>query len=281
MDFTVMWDYEQNLAIIPEIKGGSPMMNLSSDMPRDKHWMALVQDGELYFVHNLDPLRIMHCTLSGYCEFVHEEKDEEGFVFKHSISHLRGGTTFELYQWPYYLGLAHTTLYKSGNKHRFYTANLVVLSVQPYRIVYVSNDIEINSEIFKLAPMVRPMYIDDGFIFPVSLILETKDSLAIGVHVNDHSSVVLRLRGVQAVMEKVIASDEKHTPRNGPPIGFLHKHIHDVMEDTKHQHFLHREWTDAGIHSMVELSKRKTFIYHMYNVGPTSKTLSQRCINVI
>ena len=28
-------------------------------------------------------------------------------------------------------------------------------------------------------------------------------------------------------------------------------------------------------------SKHKTFVLHLYNVGPTSKTLGRRCINVI
>ena len=28
-------------------------------------------------------------------------------------------------------------------------------------------------------------------------------------------------------------------------------------------------------------SKHKTFVKHLYNVGPTSKTLGRRCINVI
>lgn len=73
--FKVLWDYDLNLPLIPRIKGGSPMVNATekNDMPRDKHWMALVQDDELYFVHNLDPLRVMHCDLDAYCEFVHNE----------------------------------------------------------------------------------------------------------------------------------------------------------------------------------------------------------------
>ena len=29
------------------------------------------------------------------------------------------------------------------------------------------------------------------------------------------------------------------------------------------------------------LSKHKTFVYHLYNVGPTSSTLVQHCTNVI
>ena len=33
--------------------------------------------------------------------------------------------------------------------------------------------------------------------------------------------------------------------------------------------------------SMAQPSKHKTFVLHLYNVGPTSKTLGRRCINVI
>ena len=37
------------------------------------------------------------------------------------------------------------------------------------------------------------------------------------------------------------------------------------------------------MHSLYECipNKSKTFVYHLYNVGPTSKTLGRRCINVI
>ena len=33
--------------------------------------------------------------------------------------------------------------------------------------------------------------------------------------------------------------------------------------------------------SLLDPSKHKTFVQHLYNVGPTSSTLVQRCINVI
>ena len=35
------------------------------------------------------------------------------------------------------------------------------------------------------------------------------------------------------------------------------------------------------VSNMQYPSKHKTFVYHLYNVGPTSKTLGRRCTNVI
>lgn len=241
MDYTVMWDLEQNLAIIPQIEGGTPMVNATEkdDMPRDKHWMALIQNDELYFVHNLDPLRVMKCDLEGQCKFVYKETNKEGFIFEHSTSHLRGGTPFVVWKHPYYISVAHATLYKKKNFHRFYTSHLVVLCVDPYRIVYVSNDIRIHPLIYQSTPMVRHMYIDDGFIFPVGIILENLDTLDIGVHVNDHSSIVIRMKGLEALMNRIIHLDKKEHAERGPPIGYLHKHIHDVMEELMHTKFVH------------------------------------------
>ena len=231
MDFTILWDLEQNLVIVPKISGGTPMVNATEkdDMPRDKHWMALIQNDQLYFVHNLDPLRVMKCSLEGFCDFVHNEKDKSGFIFQHHISHLRGGTPFVHYLGSYYISIAHSTMYKKGNHHRYYTAHLVVLCVRPYRIVYVSDEFHVHPQVYRDAPMVRPRWIDDGFIFPVGLIIENTDSIIIGVHVNDFSSILLRMRGVHALMQNVIQLDQRQNPKKGPPIGYLHKHIHDTQ----------------------------------------------------
>ena len=229
MDYTVLWDLGENIIIVPEIEGGSPMVNATEkdDMPRDKHWMALIQNDELYFVHNLDPLRVMKCSITGLCKFVFSDKDRSGFIFAHHISHLRGGTPFEHYKGDYYISIAHSTMYKNGNHHRYYTAHLVVLRVNPYRIVYVSDSLQVHQQVYKDAPMVRSRWIDDGFIFPVGLIIETEDSIIIGVHVNDFSSVLLRMRGMKDLMEKVIKLDERQRAKRGPPIGSLHQHVHD------------------------------------------------------
>ena len=241
MDFTVLWDMHENYPIIPNIRGGSPMLNASAkdEMPRDKHWMALVDGEELLFVHNLDPLRVLHCSLDGFCDFMHDETKREGLNFDDHISHLRGGTPFELYEYPYYVGIAHSTMYKQSNHRRFYTAHLVVIRIKPFRIVYVSNDIKIHPQIYQTTPMVRNKYIDDGFIFPVGIILEDSDTMAIGVHVNDYSSIIIRMRGIETLMSKIMQLDQADNPKHGPPVGYLQKHTHDTMEKVANLRFIH------------------------------------------
>jgi len=243
MDFTVIWDYDMNMPIIPNIEGGTPMINATEpgDMPRDKHWMALQIADVLYFVHNLDPLRVLKCDpLSGQCKFVYKAKQSQGGVaFADQVSHLRGGTPFEVYSYPYYISVAHSTMYKSSNGHRFYTAHLVVLCVEPWRVVYVSDDLKIDPEIYENTPMVRPRWIDDGFIFPVGIILENTDWLTIGVHVNDHSSILLRFKGIKALMSAIIEQDRKQGATDGPPIGYLQNHIHQRLQNITNMHFIH------------------------------------------
>lgn len=242
MDYTVMWDYLENRVVIPKIKGGTPMKNATeaNDMPRDKHWMALLVNNNLHFVQNLDPLRVMKCTLSGKCKFVHEPPKKTKFVFEHSTSHLRGGTPFVHYSGAYYFSIAHSTMYKNSNGHRFYTAHIVVMRVKPYRIVYVSNDLKVHNDIYTSAPMVRPMYIDDGFIFPVGLILENPDEFLLGVHANDFNAILLRFRGLRNLMETVIEADElAGVRRKEPGPGAVHKHVHDVMEEVNHKKYIH------------------------------------------
>ena len=121
MDYTVLWSITKNLPIIPEIFGGSPMVNATekNDMPRDKHWMALVVDEQLYFVHNLDPFRVLRCSLEGQCTWVYKEEGKGGFIFSDAHSHLRGGTPFEVYRHPYYVSIAHTTMYKNASMFRY------------------------------------------------------------------------------------------------------------------------------------------------------------------
>lgn len=241
MDYTIMWDIDQNLPIIPHIEGGTPMLNATEkdDMPRDKHWMALVDHDQLYFVHNLDPLRVLHCSLNGFCKFVHQETDKTRFIFSDTRSHLRGGTPFVLYRFPYYVCVAHTTMYKKTNHHRYYTAHIVVVSVKPYRVVYVSNDIRINPKLYKTAPMVRNRYIDEGFIFPVGLVLDSDYNLDIGVHINDYSSVLIRVKNFRKLMERVVALDRAKAPLRGPPVGYLNQHIHDLLVNLTHIDMVH------------------------------------------
>lgn len=242
LDYTIIWDYQRNLPIIPKIKGGTPMINATehkTDMPRDKHWMALIKNDELYFVHNLDPFRVLHCQLDGFCEFVFKQKTKNQFIFQHSVSHLRGGTPFEHYEDDYYIGVAHSTMYKESNYHRFYAAHIVIVATEPWRIVYVSDDIKIHKEIYQQTPMVRYRWIEDGFIFPVGIILESPDNLILGVHVNDHSSILLRISGIRNLLKTIISLDRKAKTSQGPNEGYIQQHIHDELERLKKTAFVH------------------------------------------
>ena len=99
--------------------------------------------------------------------------------------------------------------------------------------------LQVHEDIYLAAPMVRPAYIDDGFIFPVGLLLETSDWMTIGVHVNDYSSVLIRVKGVRSLMKAVIEADIRQAANKGAPLGYLHKHIHDVMQNNTHMEFVH------------------------------------------
>jgi len=137
--------------------------------------------------------------------------------------------------------VAHTTMYKVPDGHRYYTAHVIVLSARPvYRIVYVSDSLRVHAKLYRSAPMIRPRYIDDGFIFPVGLIVENDDWLALGVHVNDHSSVILRLKGLKSVMDRVIRTDRLRGTKRGPPVGDIQQHIHDVLVNESHVPLLHK-----------------------------------------
>jgi len=132
-------------------------------------------------------------------------------------------------------------MYKVTNGHRVYTAHLIVLCARPtYRIVYVTGSLRVHRNIYRAAPMIRPKYIEDGFIFPVGLIIENDDWLALGVHVNDYSSVILRLKGLKKVMDRVIKMDQRRAPRHGPTVGDVQKHIHDILINETHTLLLHK-----------------------------------------
>ena len=202
-------------------------------MPRDKHWAPYVSNDSLHFVHNIDPVHVLKCAINGSCDFAHYEGTRSAnHVFHVRQIHLRGGTPFVEYQWPYYIGFAHSLLYKRRDYHkRYYSAHLMVYNAQTTRFVYCSASVEVNMEIFLDAPMVRKQWIDDNFIFPVGIILENPDTATFGVHVNDYSSVALRLRGLRKLMSKVMTLDREDNPKRGPPPGTLQNYVFEVEQN--------------------------------------------------
>ncbi|CAD5123065.1 DgyrCDS11445 [Dimorphilus gyrociliatus] len=242
VDSTVLWNYNRDIPIFPKITGGSPILRdlKNSGMKRDKHWMSLTYKDNLYFIHSLDPLRVLQCDglpLKADCKFIHQEKLQDGF--RDYAIHLRGGTPFLSYKQPYYISIVHNTLFKERTSKRFYTAHLVVLSVEPiWRIVYISDPIKLNSEIYESSPLERPLYIEEDFIFPVGLTIDTPDSILIGAHANDHSAIIIRLRGIRELMNNVIESDDSE---KGPKAGIIQEYIHDRIELTTNMRFIHEK----------------------------------------
>ena len=156
------------------------------------------------------------------------------------MSHLRGGTPFELYEYPYYISVAHSTLYKERTHRVFYSAHIVVICVEPYRVVYVSNRLEPHPQIFLDIPVIKTHTIDEGYFYPTSLLLEDSDTVVIGGHVSDHHSVLLRMRGVETLMRKVIEQDRNTKIAHGPPAGYVQRHVHDVTESLTRLQFVHK-----------------------------------------
>lgn len=233
IDFTFFFDYEKSLPIIPQIFGDTPMKAITpkGEVPRDKHWMPFVKNNQLYFVHCLDPLRVMKCRIpSGFCEFIYKQDTKQAFTFHRHTSPLRGGTPLELYEYPYYVGIVHSTLYKLRNHKRYYSSHVLLFDVEKYRIAYLSDRIYVDKDVLDRVKMVRP-YMEDSFIFPVSLILESKDSWIIGAHINDRDSVLLRMRGMKSVIDLAIKLDKKINEKSRPPQGFFHKHIKETIRN--------------------------------------------------
>ncbi|XP_067948300.1 uncharacterized protein [Watersipora subatra] len=241
LDGTFVWDYLRHKTIMPSIKGGSPIMKTVEPdrMPRDKHWTPYMERGQLHMVYNLDPLRVLSCTKNFSCYFSHFE-GPKGYRFVQGKDSLRGGTPWILYKYPYYYSIGHTTLFKNPSNDRIYTINIIIYRAHPVpRVVYVSGPLQINETPMNDVPIVRYNYIKDPFFFPVSIIQEDGDSLVIGGHINDYSSVLIRVRGIKRLMSEVIGHDEeKPVNMRGPPLGTLHRSTKEFASKlTKNQFF--------------------------------------------
>ena len=97
-----------------------------------------------------------------------------------------------------------------------------------FGIVYISDPIQINSNVFPIFK--GPKFwsaVEDNFTFPVGLVLENKDSLLLGAHVNDQGSGLFRIQGFEQLLQEVIHTDKQENSdlhrRNEPY--YLQKYI--------------------------------------------------------
>lgn len=133
-----------------------------------------------------------------------------------------------LYKYPYYVSVAHGTFFRDCPQpltrchgKRYYTTHLIVMTIEPdFKIIYMSGNIPFPSASFDV-PLVRYRFIDSSFFFPVGLILENSDSLVLGGHVNDHSSVLYRISGISSILAEVASFNQGRLDKPGPKPGVL------------------------------------------------------------
>ena len=205
-----IWDYQKQKHFIPDFQ--KKLMQDSVAM--EKNWVPLVIEDELYIVRHLDPLQIMKCKIHENCTFVKNNTDVLQFQMNDRKSPLRGGTAFEPYKHPYYIGLGHGAfLDKDHFWARHYVAYLIVLCVDPFRVVYVSDPVQLHPNLYAPHKIVWN-YVKNNFMFPTGLMIETEDSLVIGAHINDNASMILRMTGIKNFTEKVIMMDKANKYQN-------------------------------------------------------------------
>jgi len=222
-DTTFFWDYDEEQVVMPKIREGQPTLQTShASVPRDKHWSPYTYKDQLYFIYSLDPLRILLCDRDSKCYFTRKEGGDN-YEFHQVADSLRGGTPTVHYKDEFYITIAHSTMFRKDDWKRVYTINLAVLKItnDNHRIVFLSSPILFNETFMSSIPMVRHRYIRDDFVFPVSLLVEDADNIIIGGHVNDHSSYLFRVTGIQSLMDDVMVGSKKLSDV-GPQPGKLH-----------------------------------------------------------
>lgn len=202
------------------------------------NWIPLSLNGELYITYSIDPLRVLNCdTNSGDCKFVYEQPDASKHPFKYAVDHLRGGTPWILYQYPYYISLGHSVVigHSPGSKdHSIYNAHFMVLCVEPWRIVYVSRHLEFSSEWMTSVPVVRNYTISTPFFYPSGIIKWSDDVLDVSGHLNDYNGHVLRIKGVKNLMDDVIQHDAKHGANlTGANVRTVQQYIIEELKDSR------------------------------------------------
>ena len=200
-----IWDYQKRTHFIPDFQ---KKLIRERQTIFEKNWVPIVINNTLYIIRHFDPMHIIRCDIHKSCDFTRNDTDALRYKMLDSKVPLRGGTSFEPYKHPYYIGIGHSTNY-NGTK-RFYTSHLMAISVEPvFRIIYVSDPIEIKPAIYSyFTGKVIWKAVQGNFIFPVGLLIENENSIVIGAHVNDHGSLLLRMEGIKSIMDQVISVDK-------------------------------------------------------------------------
>ena len=105
-----------------------------------------------------------------------------------------------------------------------------MMTIEPtFKIIYMSDCIPYPEKTLDI-PIVRYRFIPKPFFFPVGLILEKPDSLIVGGHIKDHSSVLFRIRGFQQSLDSAIKYHIANPHKPGPDVGVLHDQARAMAE---------------------------------------------------
>ncbi|CAH1792047.1 unnamed protein product [Owenia fusiformis] len=202
-------DYEHNIIRKPKI--------VNHTIARiDSNWAPLIINESLHFVYTMDPLRILKCTreenMDIICHFIMSiDTALVEYPFHRRTDFLRGGSPFLPYKESYFISVTHSTLtYITDDQewpHPIYGAHIVLLKVYPFRIIYVSERLKIHPRIYDKIPIVRNKYILHPFLYPIGLIIEDSNTIDIGIHINDYRAFIIRLTGIENVLDEAIMID--------------------------------------------------------------------------
>ena len=201
---SIIWDFQKHKPYLPQFQ---KELLLKGAIVIEKNWVPAIINNTLYLIRHLDPMHILQCLSLNNCTLIANGTETLFYQIVDELFPLRGGTNFEEYRYPYFIAVAHSTNFRGTT--RIYRAHLVVLCVKPYfRIVYVSDPLKIHPHIYSLFS--GPKFwkiVEDGFFFPVGLLIEIKDRILIGAHVNDHGSLLLRLHGLENILNRILEMD--------------------------------------------------------------------------
>lgn len=218
-------------------------LNTGRQMSRTEiNWIPLDVRGELYFTYSLDPLRVLKCDpRTGYCQFVFEQKGSDQHPFSYDIDHLRGGTPWQLYRYPYYISVGHSvTVEHSPDKKSHYNTHILVLCVQPWRLVYVSRRMFFNSDFMNSVPIVRNHTISQPFFYPSGIIMWSDDVVDVSGHLNDFSGHVIRIEGIEKLVDEVTRRDEPNVSSgnsSGPAVRTIQQYLMQDMKASWPEHY--------------------------------------------
>ncbi|XP_064652479.1 uncharacterized protein LOC135503084 isoform X1 [Lineus longissimus] len=216
-----VWDFIERKLFRPTIKN----FKLRSS---EKNWSPIVLNGTLHFVYTLFPLRVVKCNKFLRCEFIFQ--DTGNYAADHAA--LRGGTPFEKYRGNYYVSMAHTSI--SGSQGRELNAHLVLLRIDQWHIVYVSDVFKIDQAILKTTG--HPFWTSRTFLYPTGIIVENDDVIDVAVNIGDTRCYMIRVSGLKALFDNVIelsAGDNRDSVNSTSIQDYLLKKIQIDIKEKK------------------------------------------------